>query len=89
MAGWLKRHTVSCTSTEAREVARDLKNAFGIDMAELARTRPTIRPPKAKLLSHAEYCSAEGDADTPLWGDDPAFGKVAASGRSSSLLNTD
>ena len=31
----------------------------------------------AKLLSHAEYCSAEGDADTPLWGDGQSFDQVA------------
>ena len=68
-----------------------MKNAFTVTRAERVRTSPTMRPPNAKLLSHAEYCSAEGNADVPLWYDgcDPAFGKVAAPGRSSSLLNTD
>ena len=66
-----------------------MKNAFTVTRADHVRASSSMRPPNAKLLSHAEYCSAEGDADIPLWGDDPAFGKVAASGRSSSLLNTD
>ena len=44
---------------------------------------------KAKLLSHAEYCAAEGNPATPLVGDDPYFDKVAASGRSAALLNMD
>ena len=87
---WLKRHKADGTPGEMTEVARALKNALGINRYELSRTSAArVRPPMAKLLSHAEYCSAEGDAATPLQGDGPSFGKVAASGRSASLLNAD
>ena len=44
---------------------------------------------KARLLSHAEYCAAEGNPATPLVGDDRYFDKVAASVRSAALLNMD
>jgi hypothetical protein len=50
---------------------------------------PARELPCAKLLSRAEYRAAEGNEATELWGGDPAFGKVAASGRSSSLYRAE
>ena len=85
---WLTQHKVSCTKAQVTEVARDMKNAFSVSRADYVRPLPRV-PQGAKLLSRGEYLSAEGNEDIPLWGDDPAFGKVAASGRSSSLINLD
>ena len=69
-----------------------MKNAIGIDRYERSRLTPG-KPlvSQARLLSQAEYSAAEGNADIPLWAGsrDDKFDKVAASGRSAALLNTD
>ena len=91
---WLNRNGAEGTPVELERVARGLKNATGRQRHELYELRrrtgdgaPAVR--KARLLSHAEYCAAEGNLDTPLHGDDPFFDKAAASGRSMGLLNMD
>jgi hypothetical protein len=87
---WLNRHEADGTPDELLEVARDLKLGLGVDRFELERLRTGQgKVPQARLLSQAEYSAAEGDAATPMMGDDMAFDKVAASGRSSALLNLD
>ena len=69
-----------------------MKNAIGVDRHERSRltTGKPLVPP-ARLLSRAEYSAAEGNADIPLWAGsrDDKFDKIAASGRSAALLNTD
>lgn len=66
---WLAQYKTGCTAAQENEVAGEMKNAFGVSRAAHLRSGPPREPPSAKLLSRAEYLSAEGDADTPLWGD--------------------
>ena len=84
------------SEAELLQVAAEMKNALGVSKgnanpAERTRTPAGYHEPiaKARLLSLAEYSAAQGDPSTPLTGGDPSVDKVAASGRSASLLNMD
>ena len=94
---WLKRHNADGSELELLRVAIEMKSALGVSSAQreielrererrLGITQPIVM---GRLLSQAEYAVAQGDPSTPLTGGDPSAGKVAASGRSASLLNTD
>ena len=85
--GWLRQYRPRCTEAESIEVALEMETAFSVSRAALlSRSAPEL--PSAKLVSQAEYRKTEGNLAMALWGD-PSSGKVAASGRSSSLLNLD
>ena len=94
---WLKRHNADGSEAELLRVATEMKSALGVSKGQrelLLRERERmlgITQPiaKARLLSQAEYAVAQGDPSTPLTGGDPSVDKVAASGRSASLLNMD
>ena len=72
---WLAQYKTGGTAVQEKEVTGEMKNAFGVSRAAHLRSGPPREPPtSAKLLSRAEYLSAEDDTDTPLWGN-PAFDK--------------
>jgi hypothetical protein len=87
---WLRRHNADGDDDELLQVAAEMKNALGVSKNERERLLGSRVPTaKDRLLSRAEYSVAQGDPSTPLIGGDPSVDKVAASGRSASLLNTD
>ena len=72
---WLAQYKTGGTAVQEKEGTGEMKNAFGVSRAAHLRSGPPREPPtSAKLLSRAEYLSAEDDTDTPLWGN-PAFDK--------------